>query len=111
MRKITLQILLFSIILTQGRTDTVVSPEQWPDRDEYLAREAARIPGQPATENLHAGKAMIVGMTNPLAVHAGLEALKRGGSAADAVLTTALAQIALNAGATVSYAGILTAVY
>jgi gamma-glutamyltranspeptidase / glutathione hydrolase len=40
-----------------------------------------------------------------------LESLKRGGSAADAVLTTALSQVALNAGATVSYAGILTAVY
>jgi predicted HTH domain antitoxin len=37
--------------------------------------------------------------------------MKGGGSAADAVLTTALAQIALNAGATVSYAGILTAVF
>ena len=54
---------------------------------------------------------MIAGVTNPFAVHAGLETLKRGGSAADAVLTTALTQIALSAGATVSYAGILTAVY
>jgi hypothetical protein len=42
---------------------------------------------------------MIAGVTNPFAVHEGLEALKRGGSAADAALTTALAQIALNAGA------------
>src|SRR4051794_20847861 len=109
MRRIAVQVLLSSIILAQRRTDTVVSPEQWPDRDEYLSREAERIPGQLATENLHAGKAMIAGMTNPFAVHAGLETLKRGGSAADAVLTAALAQIALNAGATVSYAGILTA--
>ena len=37
--------------------------------------------------------------------------MKRGGSAADAVLTTALAQVALNVGSTISYAGILTAVY
>jgi gamma-glutamyltranspeptidase/glutathione hydrolase len=37
--------------------------------------------------------------------------LKAGGSAADAALTTVLAQVALNAGAAVSYAGILTAVY
>jgi gamma-glutamyltranspeptidase/glutathione hydrolase len=54
---------------------------------------------------------MVVGETNPFAVHAGVEALKRGGSAADAVLAAALAQAALNAGAAVSYAGILTAVY
>ena len=54
---------------------------------------------------------MVAGVTNPFAVHAGLEMLKAGGSAADAALTTVLAQVALNAGAAVSYAGILTAVY
>ena len=54
---------------------------------------------------------MIAGVTNPFAVHAGMEMLKAGGSAADAALTTVLAQVALNAGAAVSYAGILTAVY
>jgi gamma-glutamyltranspeptidase/glutathione hydrolase len=54
---------------------------------------------------------MIAGVTNRFAVHAGLEMLKAGGSAADAALTTVLAQVALNAGAAVSYAGIFTAVY
>ena len=54
---------------------------------------------------------MIAGTSGPLAVHAGLEALRRGGSAADAALTTALAQVALTAGSTVSYAGIMTVVY
>jgi gamma-glutamyltranspeptidase / glutathione hydrolase len=54
---------------------------------------------------------MVAGSSNPFAVHAGLDALKQGGSAADAALTTSLAQIALLAGATVSYAGIMTAVY
>src|SRR5579863_1111466 len=54
---------------------------------------------------------MVSGTSNPFAVHAGLEALKNGGTAADAALTTALTQIALFAGATISYAGIMTAVY
>jgi gamma-glutamyltranspeptidase/glutathione hydrolase len=54
---------------------------------------------------------MVVGTSGPLAVHAGLDALKHGGSAADAALTTALTQVAVFAGATVSYAGLLTAVY
>ncbi len=54
---------------------------------------------------------MIAGTTNPLAVHAGLKVLQQGGSAADAALTTSLAQIALSTGAAISYAGILTAVY
>ncbi len=51
------------------------------------------------------------GGTNPFAVHAGMEMLRAGVSAADAALTTVLAQVALDAGATVSYAGIFTAVY
>lgn len=54
---------------------------------------------------------MIAGTTNPFAVHAGLKVLQRGGNAADAALTTSLAQIALSTGAAISYAGILTAVY
>ena len=54
---------------------------------------------------------MIAGTSEPLAVHAGLEVLKHGGNAADAALTTSLAQIALTAGAAVSYGGIMTAVY
>jgi gamma-glutamyltranspeptidase len=56
-------------------------------------------------------RAMIAGTSEPLAVHAGLEVLKHGGNAVDAALTTSLAQIALTAGATISYAGIMTAVY
>ena len=58
-----------------------------------------------------ASKVMIAGTSEPLAVHAGLEVLRHGGNAADAALTTSLAQIALTAGAAVSYAGIMTAVY
>ncbi|RKS88641.1 gamma-glutamyltranspeptidase/glutathione hydrolase [Sphingosinicella microcystinivorans] len=48
---------------------------------------------------------------NGLAARAGLEALKQGGSAVDAAMTTALTQIALTAGAPVSYFGIQSLVY
>jgi len=54
---------------------------------------------------------MIAGTSEPLAVHAGLEVLRNGGNAVDAALTTALAQVTLTAGATISYAGIMNAVY
>jgi gamma-glutamyltranspeptidase/glutathione hydrolase len=56
-------------------------------------------------------KAIIASTSEPLAIHAGLEVLKHGGNAADAALSTSLAQIALSAGAAYSYAGIMTAVY
>ena len=48
---------------------------------------------------------------NGLAARAGLEALKQGGNAIDAALTTALTQVALTAGAPISYFGILSLVY
>jgi len=73
----------------------------------YLSAEAVK--GQPPV-GLDSSHAMIAGATNPLAVHAGYEVLRRGGTAVDAALTTALAQVALNDGANVSYAGVLVAV-
>lgn len=55
--------------------------------------------------------AVIVGANSPQAQRAGLEALRRGGNAMDAALTTSLTHIALNAGAPVSYAGVMEMVY
>ena len=54
---------------------------------------------------------VIVGTTGPNAVHAGLETLKKGGSAADAAMATALAQVVECGGCYVSHAGILSMVY
>lgn len=91
------------------------SPDRWPqqDRDRYLALQAVSYNDAPKRLDKVAvsAKGMIAGTSDPFAVHAGLEALRRGGSAADAALTTALAQVALTAGSTVSYAGIMTVVY
>jgi len=56
-------------------------------------------------------RGMISGTSAALAVHAGLKALDAGGNAMDAALTTALAQVVLNAGCWNSYAGILNLVY
>ena len=46
-----------------------------------------------------------------MAVHAGLQTLKKGGRAADAALATALAQVVEFGGCYVSYAGILSMIY
>ncbi len=54
---------------------------------------------------------VIAGTTGASAERAGLEVLRQGGSAADAVLATSLAQITLAMGSWVSYAGIMTMVY
>jgi gamma-glutamyltranspeptidase/glutathione hydrolase len=91
------------------------SPDGWSqqDRDRYLALQG--LSDNDAVKRLDkvaaSSKGIIAGTSEPFAVHAGLEVLKQGGSAADAALTTALAQIALTAGSTISYAGIMTVVY
>jgi gamma-glutamyltranspeptidase/glutathione hydrolase len=54
---------------------------------------------------------VVVGTTGPNAVHAGLLTLKKGGSAADAAIATALAQVVECGGCYVSGAGILSMVY
>jgi gamma-glutamyltranspeptidase/glutathione hydrolase len=54
---------------------------------------------------------VVVGTTGNAAVHAGLQALQEGGSAADAAAATALTQVVECGGAYVSHAGILSMVY
>ncbi len=54
---------------------------------------------------------MVTGTSNALAIQAGAEVLRQEGSAMDAALVTALGQIALTAGAAISYAGILGMMY
>ena len=99
------------------RSEAKFGPDQWPkdELNHYLEMQTGfdsearkRIDPQRSAVT---SKAMIAGTSEPLAIHAGLEVLRHGGNAADAALTTSLAQIALTAGATVSYAGIMTAVY
>jgi len=57
------------------------------------------------------GKGLVAGTSSALAVHAGTEALRKGGNAVDACLTTALTEIALAAGSHVSYAGAANILY
>ncbi len=110
-RSAALVSLVVAMLLTQGDRPADVSPDGWADREGYLALDTLGVPFLAPCQTLYSGKAMIAGLTNPFAVHAGMEMLRAGGNAADAALTTVLAQVALNAGATVSYAGIFTAVY
>jgi len=70
--------------------------------------EDERAPAQSRKEE---PQAMLVATMSPAAIRSGVEVMRRGGSAADAVLTTALSQIARCAGCWVSYAGRMTAVY
>ena len=122
-QNIGLSLLLFHALLSLAgctQAPQLVSqfdPEHWSKEDlrQYLflqngfdSQSGTRVaPQRSATSS----KAMIAGTSEPFAVHAGLEVLTHGGNAADAAITTALAQVALAAGANISYAGMMTAVY
>ena len=85
-----------------------LSPRRWSDRaaleepNGYFETEKAMAEGPSGA---------VSGTTGPAAARAGLEVLRQGGTAADAVIATALTQISLAMGAWVSYAGIFNLVY
>jgi gamma-glutamyltranspeptidase / glutathione hydrolase len=81
-----------------------LSPEGWrADYDKFMARQLFDRTTAGTARGMRGAVTVAYG---GLAARAGLEALKRGGSAMDAALTTAMAQIVLTAGAPVSFFGI-----
>ncbi len=73
-----------------------LDPTNWSDREALEEPNAFFETDKAMAEGEHG---VISGTTGPAAVRAGLEALRQGGTAADAVITTALTQIALAGGA------------
>lgn len=97
-------------ILTIGDVTIDLTSNSWAggERDEFLRQQTT----ERATAGAAAGTNGAVTVAyNALAARAGLEAIKQGGNALDAALTTALTQIALTAGAPISYFGIMSLVY
>src|SRR5262249_33487075 len=87
-----------------------LSPEAWPpgELEKYWRLQGDFKRPHPAVES---SKGMVAVTHDAFSARIGLEALRQGGSAADAALATSLAQIALGAGAVTSYAGGLAMVY
>jgi gamma-glutamyltranspeptidase/glutathione hydrolase len=88
-----------------------LSPSKWKPEEKARVEQAEMIPW-PSQARVVEGKSGLVAATmSPIAVHAGVEALRQGGTAADAAATVALTQITMALGSYVSYAGILQLVY
>ena len=83
-----------------------LSPARWPEAERLLLeqREAAIWPTE--IRDARSGQGLVTGTASPIAVHAGAEALRQGGTAADAAIATALTQVTTMLGANVSYAGV-----
>ncbi len=87
-----------------------LSPKKWPAGDLAIYDWLNK---QYGLQNVLAEgrNGVIAGTTSASAERAGLEALRQGGSAADAAIAASLTQIAQAMGSWVSYAGLFTMVY
>ncbi|MDE2795485.1 MAG: gamma-glutamyltransferase [Gemmatimonadota bacterium] len=102
------------LLALQGCSDTPaqppdLSPDNW--ADDYDRFMAAQLVDRTEAGVATGESGAVTVAYNGLAARAGLEALKQGGGAVDAALTAALTQVALTAGAPISYFGIMSLVY
>jgi gamma-glutamyltranspeptidase / glutathione hydrolase len=102
---VVILLLLLPVEESAGQTD--LSPERWGEEELKKYVRTKRI----AEPIFTSGSAMVTGTSSSIAIRAGLEALRQGGSAIDSALTVALTHTTLAGGCTVSFAGILTVVY
>ncbi len=103
-------LLLFAPSTSLGGQSVDLSPSAWPagELDTYAALNLKWGERKPLATGRHG---LVAATTTSLAVRAGLEALKQGGTAIDAAITHALAEIVLMAGCCVSHAGRTTLIY
>lgn len=88
-----------------------LSPDRWLPRDRTLVEELQLIGWPAATRSVEGRSGLVTTTTSPIAAYAGVNALRVGGTAADAAATIALTQAATALGSYVSYAGIVQALY
>ena len=92
---------------SRGAVD--LSPARWSSQDfeHYMQLNWSNDP-RPLVRSANG---MVATTNYPAAVHVGVEALRNGGTAADAIVATTLSQIALDGGAGITYAGQMTVIY
>jgi gamma-glutamyltranspeptidase/glutathione hydrolase len=88
-----------------------LSPGKWNPADRERVEKLEMSLTAPSAREIDGRSGLVSNTGSPISVHAGIEALKQGGSAADAAATVALTQIAVEMGSVISYAGILDMAY
>ncbi|MEE2775702.1 MAG: gamma-glutamyltransferase [Acidobacteriota bacterium] len=86
-----------------------MSPTTW--RGDYDRFMAAQLETRSVAGAASGRQGAVTVAYNGLAARAGLVAMKQGGNAIDALMTAAVTQVALTAGAPISYFGIMSLVY
>ena len=100
---------LFPVLLAGCAGAAELSPERW--SDDYDRFMQAQLVDRTEAGVATGSNGAVTVAYNGLAARAGLEALRQGGNAIDAAMTTALTQVGLTAGAPISYFGIMSLVY
>lgn len=85
-------------------------PSAWP-QGEYERWWAIQCDAETPRPQAEGGQGVVATAYNGFANRIGLEALKQGGSSVDAAMATALAQVTLDAGSAISFAGIMTMIH
>lgn len=89
-----------------------LSPQYWPAeaRAEAECKEAVSMRAT-ADRDFEGSQAAISAIASPIAVEAGLQTLRNGGTAADAATAIAMTQTTTQLGSVVSFAGIMSMLY
>ena len=97
---------MYLLVIPQPGFGAELSPSRWTATERKQAEQGEMTPW-PAQAKMIAGQSgLVAGTMSPIAVRAGVEALRQGGTAADAAATVAFTQITTALGSYVSYAGI-----
>jgi gamma-glutamyltranspeptidase/glutathione hydrolase len=101
-----------AVLLSGSAMGSDFSPASWPNENRQKAEQAEWLSWAPLTNSVRSGEEGVVAATvSPVAVEAGVQMLRKGGTAADAAASIALTQVTTQLGSVVSYAGIMTLVY
>jgi gamma-glutamyltranspeptidase/glutathione hydrolase len=88
-----------------------LSPANWPPAEKARAESQEQTVFPAKVRLIESRAALVTATLAPIAIRAGIEALKQGETAADAASTVALTQVTTALGSYVSYAGILQLIY
>ncbi len=107
-----LKAVLLALILATPVRAADLSPTKWPvaERERAEKQEAAGW-APTAARSISSKNGVVSAIASPIAVLAGVMALREGGTAADAAAAVAMTEITTQLGSVVSYAGIMTLVY
>jgi gamma-glutamyltranspeptidase/glutathione hydrolase len=111
--QLTARIVAIALVAVNTRALAAdLSPGSWPKAErERLEKLESQTWSPLEAQTFESSGGIVSATVSPVAVYAGVQALKHGGNAADAAATTALTQITTQLGSVVSYAGIFTMLY